>query len=429
MAENRFLIFNERQQNMMTDVDYAADVQRLQGVAPGRGLIALHNKVFRQATMMASAIGEVVKSRGYDAKDEDFAALVRSLDQGLGREGPAGPAGSTAFLSASAIIYPADAEGSVSGQTMTISVLAYKAAEAVTPELGAITGMPEGMTVVAGEPIGNSIPIIITIEDGATLGDPGAVSGAIEIEVLSPIAGTLALSWAKISMGEQGKKGDQGERGEQGRGLMILGAFETLADLMAAVPDPEPGDAYGVGETAPYDIYIFGDDGTWENHGQLQGPQGEPGRDGEDGKPGADGAPGKDGQPGKDGAPGANGQDGQSPFQIAQTEGYEGTEAAFNAALLRVPNMQPQIHRTTVTLLGGTANWTDNRQTVAVAGVIAGDNQDGDAAPDPLQMQAWSDAGIWMLDSDTDGEATFQCIAVPEGDIDVRIRLTEVITI
>ena len=55
-------------------------------------------------------------------------------------------------------------------------------------------------------------------------------------------------------------------------GLSILAYYDTEALLRAGVNDPNPGDAYGVGTAAPYDIFIY--DGTaeeWVNNGPLQG--------------------------------------------------------------------------------------------------------------------------------------------------------------
>lgn len=73
---------------------------------------------------------------------------------------------------------------------------------------------------------------------------------------------------------EPGKKGD---RGDVGRGLTILGQFETLGDLSAAISEPREGDAYGVGVAPPYEIYIFDSEKGWVNWGILQGATGEKG--------------------------------------------------------------------------------------------------------------------------------------------------------
>lgn len=61
--------------------------------------------------------------------------------------------------------------------------------------------------------------------------------------------------------------------GADGRDFAILGYYDTVEALQAAVPAPGPGDTYGVGAAAPYDIYIW--DATareWVNNGNIQGP-------------------------------------------------------------------------------------------------------------------------------------------------------------
>ena len=92
--------------------------------------------------------------------------------------------------------------------------------------------------------------------------------------------------------GEPGTKGDTGAKGEQGKGFRILGKYESLEALKEAVTQPEAGDAYSVGTSAPYDIYIYdGVTSDWTNHGKLQGAKGEKGEQGEPGTPGAKGEP------------------------------------------------------------------------------------------------------------------------------------------
>ena len=72
--------------------------------------------------------------------------------------------------------------------------------------------------------------------------------------------------------GAEGRPGPRGPKGDPGTGLKILGYYDTLAALEAAVPAPEPGDPYGVGTAAPYNIYVFdGVTGTWKNNGPLTG--------------------------------------------------------------------------------------------------------------------------------------------------------------
>lgn len=68
-------------------------------------------------------------------------------------------------------------------------------------------------------------------------------------------------------------RGPQGVQGEQGRGFTILGYYDTLAILQSSVLAPNGGDAYGVGTTPPYDIYIWDAvNGQWKPNGKLSGP-------------------------------------------------------------------------------------------------------------------------------------------------------------
>lgn len=55
-----------------------------------------------------------------------------------------------------------------------------------------------------------------------------------------------------------------------GTDFRILGHYSTLADLQEAVPDPETGDAYGVGTSTPYNVYVFdGPMQAWANYGPI----------------------------------------------------------------------------------------------------------------------------------------------------------------
>ena len=104
------------------------------------------------------------------------------------------------------------------------------------------------------------------------------------------------LTSIKGPIGPPGKKGDKGDPGEAGSSFAILGYFDTLADLKAAVPNPKAGGVYGVGTAPPYNIYIWDSvHGKWVPNGNLQGPQGKQGIQGPEGKQGPDG---KQGPPG-----------------------------------------------------------------------------------------------------------------------------------
>lgn len=72
-------------------------------------------------------------------------------------------------------------------------------------------------------------------------------------------------------------------RGETGKGFRVLGYYPTVSDLDADVVNPDDGDAYGVGASAPYDIYIYDDNLGWVNNGTIQGPPGPQGETGNSG--------------------------------------------------------------------------------------------------------------------------------------------------
>lgn len=141
-------------------------------------------------------------------------------------------------------------------------------------------------------------------------GETGAQGEKGDTGAQGPKGGTGAQG-PKGDPGERGPKGEtgaQGPRGETGAGFLVKGYYETASALEASVQAPMAGDAYGVGTSEPYDIYIFdGVTESWINNGPLQGARGEKG---DKGDPGADGAPGKDGAQGPAGADGTPGQDG-----------------------------------------------------------------------------------------------------------------------
>lgn len=69
-----------------------------------------------------------------------------------------------------------------------------------------------------------------------------------------------------------------GTDGKDGENFKILGYYDSLSALEAAVTSPDPGDAYGVGTAAPYNVYVFdGVSGLWVNNGSLAGVAGEDG--------------------------------------------------------------------------------------------------------------------------------------------------------
>lgn len=156
----------------------------------------------------------------------------------------------------------------------------------------------------------------LTGKTGATgaQGEQGETGNGIASTVLNndftlTVYFTDGTSYTTPSIrGATGAQGPQGEKGETGRGFKVLGYYTTESALSAAVTNPESGDAYGVGSTDPYDIYIWdGVNSKWVNNGALQGAQGEQGIQGEQGVQGIQGPAGADGKDGVDG------KDGKTP--------------------------------------------------------------------------------------------------------------------
>lgn len=84
-----------------------------------------------------------------------------------------------------------------------------------------------------------------------------------------------SLTSIKGPQGPAGKRGAKGADGADGKNFMVLGYYETLSALNAAVPSPGTGDTYGVGTEPPYAFYMY--DPTifnWRYVGNLQGPAG-----------------------------------------------------------------------------------------------------------------------------------------------------------
>lgn len=81
MAESNFRVFAESvdTKDVETDNEYEVDSQRISGVTPGVAPPRLHNKIYKQATIMAAAIAQVIVQAGMDAKDSDYSELVANI--------------------------------------------------------------------------------------------------------------------------------------------------------------------------------------------------------------------------------------------------------------------------------------------------------------------------------------------------------------
>lgn len=108
-----------------------------------------------------------------------------------------------------------------------------------------------------------------------------------------------SLTAIKGPQGPAGKMGAKGADGADGKDFMVLGYYETLSALNAAVPSPEAGDTYGIGTEPPYAYYMYDPTiSTWRYVGNLQGPAGSQGEKGDKGDKGDTGATGPQGPEG-----------------------------------------------------------------------------------------------------------------------------------
>ena len=83
MAKTNFKIFAEAAKDILTDAEYESNTQRTNGVEPGLAKSDLHNKLYKQATIMVAAMAQVLVERGFDAMDNDYNGLVAGLKQAL----------------------------------------------------------------------------------------------------------------------------------------------------------------------------------------------------------------------------------------------------------------------------------------------------------------------------------------------------------
>ena len=140
-------------------------------------------------------------------------------------------------------------------------------------------GAANTAAALAGEKAGAANTAATNANTAASTANQAAENAETAADTAQTVADTVQQ---KLDNGEFiGPPGPQGKKGNPGEDFRVLGYYDTLALLQAAVPSPTAGDVYGVGTSAPYTIYIFDAvGGTWVDNGTIQGPQGEAGADG-----------------------------------------------------------------------------------------------------------------------------------------------------
>ena len=167
---------------------------------------------------------------------------------------------------------------------------------------------PKGDTGERG-PTGYTFTPSVDSSGNLSWTNDGALENPETVNIRGPqgIQGVQGPKGDTGDTGPQGDKGDtgdtgpQGPKGDTGNGFKIMGYYASLSELEAAITSPAVGDAYGVGTTDPYDIYIWGGS-SWVDNGPIQGPAGEKGDTGATGPQGPKGDTGATGPAGADGA-------------------------------------------------------------------------------------------------------------------------------
>lgn len=190
-------------------------------------------------------------------------------------------------------------------------------------------------------------PVILTVKESGLVDAPlHAMPLSVAEQVSNDAAAALACAREVQAAAEAGTF-----NGRDGLSFVIEGYYDSAEALAEAVPQPATGSAYGVGTSAPYDIYIWDAvNAQWRNNGTIQGSPGSTGAQGATFRPSVDAGGtlswtndgGLENPPaqnirGPAGQNGAQGPAGRSAFEAAVEAGYQGTESTFNAALAAMP--------------------------------------------------------------------------------------------
>lgn len=76
---NNFEVFNEDYQNLTSDINYSANTARQGGLVDGIADTLLHNKLYRQTSVMTAALAAAMAAKEIDMLDSSLANLIISL--------------------------------------------------------------------------------------------------------------------------------------------------------------------------------------------------------------------------------------------------------------------------------------------------------------------------------------------------------------
>lgn len=140
-----------------------------------------------------------------DGEISDVFTVYKAIDGLDGNKGDDGAPAPIAFLTNENITFSSNAQGQISGTTITSNVVAYNGTDKVTPTIGTITGIPTGMTITPSTiTASNEIMLTITITNNTTLGSTSSNMGVISIPITYPVSAVLSLTWSKVNAGANG---------------------------------------------------------------------------------------------------------------------------------------------------------------------------------------------------------------------------------
>ena len=140
-----------------------------------------------------------------DGTVEDVFTIYKAIDGADGGKGNDGAPAPIAFLTNENVTFSANAQGQISGITITSNVVAYSGTTKVTPTIGTISGAPTGMTITPSTvAASNEVMLTITIANNSTLGSASSNMGVISVPITYPVSTVLYLTWSKVNSGAIG---------------------------------------------------------------------------------------------------------------------------------------------------------------------------------------------------------------------------------
>lgn len=79
MARTNIKVFDEGYRNIMSDDDYNLSLQRTRGVTPGIADPLMHNKLYRQVSIMSTALAQYIVDQNYDCLDTDLPEIAANI--------------------------------------------------------------------------------------------------------------------------------------------------------------------------------------------------------------------------------------------------------------------------------------------------------------------------------------------------------------